>query len=47
MASDEWKAEIARTGGVPHCMRSRELGDFFDSEHARFRSILTDLDLAK
>ncbi|MGH8665336.1 MAG: tripartite tricarboxylate transporter substrate binding protein, partial [Burkholderiales bacterium] len=47
VASDEWKAEIARTGGVPHFMRSRELGAFFEAEETRFRSILTDLGLAK
>ena len=47
VASEEWQAEIGRTGGVPHFMRSRELGEFFDAEHARFRSILTDLGLAK
>ena len=47
LASEAWKAEIARTGGVPHVMRSRKLGEFFEAEHARFKSILTDLGLAK
>jgi putative tricarboxylic transport membrane protein len=47
VASEEWTTEIGRTGGVPHFMRSQELGAFFEAEHARFRSILTDLGLAK
>jgi putative tricarboxylic transport membrane protein len=47
VASDEWRAEIARTGGVPHFMRSRELGEFFDREYARFRAVLTDVGLAR
>jgi putative tricarboxylic transport membrane protein len=47
VASDAWKANIARTGGVPHFMRSRELGKFFEAEDARFRTILTELGLAK
>ena len=45
--SDEWKAEVARNGGVPHFMRSAELGAFFEAEHARFRGVLVDLGLAK
>ena len=47
VATDEWKGEVARAGGVPHFMGSRELGDYFDSEYARFKTILTDLGLAK
>jgi putative tricarboxylic transport membrane protein len=46
-ASDAWQAEVARSGGVPHFMRSRELGEFFETEYARFKAILTDLGLAK
>jgi putative tricarboxylic transport membrane protein len=45
--SDEWKAEVARNGGVPHFMGSRELGAFFEAEQAKFRSVLTDLGLAR
>jgi putative tricarboxylic transport membrane protein len=45
--SDDWKAEVARNGGVPHFMTSRELGSYFDAEHARFKAVLTDLGLAK
>lgn len=47
VGSDEWQAEIARTGGVPHFMRSAELAAFFDQEYARFRSVLAELGLAK
>jgi putative tricarboxylic transport membrane protein len=46
-ASDEWQAEVARAGGVPHFMRSRELGEFFDREYARFKSILANVGLAR
>jgi putative tricarboxylic transport membrane protein len=46
-ASEEWQAEVARLGGVPHFMRSRELSAFFDAEYVRFKTILTDLGLAK
>jgi putative tricarboxylic transport membrane protein len=46
-ATDAWQAEVARSGGVPHFMRSRELGEFFDTEYARFKTILTDLGMAK
>jgi putative tricarboxylic transport membrane protein len=45
--SDEWKAEVARSGGVPHFMSSGELGPYFEAEHARFKAVLTDLGLAK
>ena len=45
--TEEWKSEIARAGGVPHFMGSRELGAYFDAEYIRFRAILTDLGLAK
>ena len=45
--TDEWRSEVARIGGVPHFMRSRELAAYFDSEYARFKAILTDLGLAK
>jgi putative tricarboxylic transport membrane protein len=45
--SDDWKAEVARNGGVPHFMKSADLAAFFEAEHARFRSVLADLGLAK
>jgi putative tricarboxylic transport membrane protein len=47
VATDEWKQEVERSGGVPHFMGSRELGAFFDSEYARFRAVLADVGLAK
>ena len=47
VGTDEWKSEIARAGGVPHFMGSRELSAYFDAEYGRFRGILTDLGLAK
>jgi putative tricarboxylic transport membrane protein len=47
VSTDEWKSEIARAGGVPHFMGSRELAAYFDAEYARFRTILTELGLAK
>jgi putative tricarboxylic transport membrane protein len=45
--TDEWRSEVARSGGVPHFMRSRELGAYFESEYARFKAILTEVGLAK
>ena len=45
--SDEWRAEIERTGGVNNYMGNRQLVTFFDSEYARFRAILAELGLAK
>jgi putative tricarboxylic transport membrane protein len=47
VASEEWQAEVTRTGGVPHFLRSRELAEFFDREYGRFKAILTDVGLAK
>jgi putative tricarboxylic transport membrane protein len=47
VSTDEWTSEIARAGGVPHFMGSRELSAYFDAEYIRFRAILTDLGLAK
>jgi putative tricarboxylic transport membrane protein len=46
-ASDEWKAELDRSGGVAQFMRSRELAALFDRDYAAFRTILSDLGLAK
>ena len=45
--TDEWRDEVARSGGVPHFMGSRDLAQFFEAEHARFKGVLTDLGLAK
>lgn len=47
VASDEWKKEVERAGGVPHFMGSRELAAYFDKQYAEFRAILGDLGLAK
>jgi putative tricarboxylic transport membrane protein len=46
-ATDDWKNEVDRSGGVAHFMRSRELAALFESEYAEFRTILGDLGLAK
>lgn len=45
--TDEWKAEVARTGGVSHYMTSRELAAYFDQQYAQFRAVLGELGLAK
>jgi len=45
--SEDWRAEIERTGGVNNHMGHRQLVTFFDSEYARFRAILAELGLAK
>lgn len=47
VASEEWRSEIERTGGVGHFMGNRELAAYFDSQYAVFRSVLMDLGLAK
>ena len=47
VSTDEWKSEIERIGGVSHYMGSRELAAYFDSQDARFRTILSELGLAK
>ena len=46
-ASDEWRKELERTGSVEQYMGSRELAAYFDAQYAIFRSVLTDLGLAK
>jgi putative tricarboxylic transport membrane protein len=45
--TEEWKAEIARDGSVSHYMNSRELLSYFDAQYAVFKTILTDLGLAR
>lgn len=45
--TDEWKRELEATGGVNHYMGSRELRQFLAAQHAEFKSILTELGLAK
>ena len=45
--SDEWKSEVARTGGVNHYMNSRDLSAYFDAQYAQFRTVLGELGLAK
>lgn len=45
--TDEWKRELEATGGVNHYMGSRELAKFLAGQHAEFKSILSELGLAK
>ena len=45
--SEEWKGEVARTGGVNHYMNGSELSAYFDAQYAQFKTILTELGLAK
>ena len=45
--TDEWKRELEATGGVNHYMGSRELAKFLASQHAEFKSILSELGLAR
>src|SRR5215831_7535574 len=45
--TDDWKGEVRRDGSVAHFMGSRELAAYFDSQYVQFKSILTDLGLAK
>jgi putative tricarboxylic transport membrane protein len=45
--SEEWKSSVAQSGAVTHYMNGRELGAFFDAQYAQFRTILTELGLAK
>ena len=47
VASDDWKRELERSGGVAHFMKSRELGAYFDAQERVFRSVLTEAGLAK
>jgi putative tricarboxylic transport membrane protein len=45
--TEEWKSEVARDGSVDHFMGSRELAAHFDAEYAQFKSVLTDVGLAR
>jgi len=45
--TDEWKRELEAAGGVNHYMGSHELSNFLASQHAEFRSILSELGLAR
>src|SRR5262245_10834896 len=45
--TDEWKSEIARDGSVGNFMGSRELASRLDAEYAQFKSVLTELGLAR
>jgi putative tricarboxylic transport membrane protein len=47
VATEEWKNEVERSGGIANFMGSRALAAHFDSEYRRFRAILGDLGLAK
>jgi len=46
-SSDEWKSDVARSGSVSHYLNSRDLSAFFDAQYAQFRTVLTELGLAK
>ena len=46
-ATEEWKSEIGRAGGVHHYMNSRELAAHFDAQYAVFRTVLGELGLAR
>jgi putative tricarboxylic transport membrane protein len=43
----EWKDELAANGGVDHYLNSRELSKFLAAQSTQFRSILTELGLAR
>ncbi|MGH8702771.1 MAG: tripartite tricarboxylate transporter substrate binding protein [Burkholderiales bacterium] len=45
--SDEWRSEVARSGGVNHYLNSRNLAAYFDEQYAQFKTVLTELGLAK
>ena len=45
--SDEWAGDVARSGGVNHYMNSRDLAAYFDAQYAQFKTILTELGLAR
>jgi putative tricarboxylic transport membrane protein len=45
--SDEWKRELADTGAVAHYLNSRELARYFAAQHAEFRAVLGEINLAK
>jgi putative tricarboxylic transport membrane protein len=45
--TEEWKRELDATGGVDHYMGSHELAEFLAAQHAAFKSILSELGLAK
>ena len=45
--SDEWKQELEATGAVAHFMNSRELAKYFAAQHAEFKTVLSEIGLAK
>lgn len=45
--TDEWRRELEATGGVNHYMGSRELAKFLAAQHVEFKSILSELGLAR
>lgn len=47
VSTEEWRNDIARSGGVPHFLTSRELAQFFESEYTRFKGVLAEIGLAK
>ena len=45
--TEDWKSEVARDGSIGNFLGSRELASHFDAEYAQFKSVLTELGLAK
>lgn len=45
--TEEWKRELAQTGAVAHFLNGRELAKYLAAQHAEFKSVLTELGLAK
>jgi putative tricarboxylic transport membrane protein len=46
-ASEEWKAEVERIGGVNHYMGSRELAAYLEQQYQLFRNVLVEAALAR
>jgi len=45
--TDEWKREMAETGAVAHFLNSRDLAKYFATQHSEFKSVLSELGLAR
>jgi putative tricarboxylic transport membrane protein len=45
--TEEWRDEVDKAGGVNNYMNGRDLGAYLDAQYAQFKSILTELGLAK
>lgn len=46
-ASETWKSDIEKAGGVNHYMPSAALKRYLEAQHAEFKATLTELGLAK